>query len=121
MSTQFSFGRLCGAITAAIAEGVSRALASFREWRDERRRNKQRRDVIAKHTKKGVPPPEIKTSPLSPSLGLDDAMAELPATPARKKLEPEPGALPAPAYGSAKSFPPARPPKVNMPAPLSLS
>ena len=56
MSTQFSFGRFFGAIWEALRGGIARTVDSFREWREERRREKQRREVIAKHTKNGVPP-----------------------------------------------------------------
>ena len=58
MSTQFSFGRFFGAIFAAIGGGFARTLASFREWREDRRREKQRREVIAKHTRKGTVVPD---------------------------------------------------------------
>jgi S-DNA-T family DNA segregation ATPase FtsK/SpoIIIE len=57
MSTQFSFGRFFGAILRALKNTVVGAFDSFREWREERRREKQRRDVIAKHAKKGTPIP----------------------------------------------------------------
>ncbi len=52
MATQFSFGR---AFAAGIQGGIglsSRGLASWRAWREERRREAERREVIAKHTKK---------------------------------------------------------------------
>jgi len=55
MATQFSLGR---AFAAAIHGGIglsSRGLASFRAWREERRREAERREVIAKHTKKNGP------------------------------------------------------------------
>ncbi len=55
MSTQFSFGRFFAAIIAAVRSGTSRGLDSFHEWREERRREQQRREVIAKHTKKATP------------------------------------------------------------------
>ena len=57
MSTQFSFGRFFGAILRALKNTAVGAFDSFREWREERRREKQRREVIAKHTKKGTPLP----------------------------------------------------------------
>jgi len=121
IATQFSFGRLFAALTRVVTGLVTRAFVSFREWRDERRREQQRRDVIAKHTRKGVPPPEIR----SPIVGAaTSAGAEgneepplPPSKPAKKKAEPEPAPIPQPAYGSAKSFQPPKPPKVNMPAP----
>src|SRR5690349_22247775 len=53
MSTQFSFGRFFGAILESLIAHASRAVDSFHAWREERRREQQRREVIAKHTKKG--------------------------------------------------------------------
>jgi DNA segregation ATPase FtsK/SpoIIIE, S-DNA-T family len=110
MSTQFSFGRLFRAIVGAVTGAAGRAIVSFRERREERRREKQRRDVIAKHTKKGGAPPEIRS-------GLGDALAEALPKPARRRPESDAGPVPAPAFGSPKSFAPAKPPKVSMPTP----
>jgi S-DNA-T family DNA segregation ATPase FtsK/SpoIIIE len=110
MSTQFSFGRLFRAVIGAVTGGVARAFVSFREWREERRREKQRRDVIAKHTKKGVIPPEIRP-------GLADTLAEAPLKATRRRAEGDAAPVPAPPFGSPKSFAPAKPPKVSMPAP----
>ena len=62
MSTQFSFGRFFGAIVRVVKHTASRTFESFREWREERRREKQRRDVIAKHVKKGTPLPAFATA-----------------------------------------------------------
>jgi S-DNA-T family DNA segregation ATPase FtsK/SpoIIIE len=111
ISTQFSFGRLFVGIFAMITRGGTRALASFREWREERRREKQRRDVIAKHTKKGSPPPEIKgpaaAAPASPEA----------SKPLRKREPSEEVETPvrAPAFGGGR---PSAPPQVTMPTPL---
>src|SRR5262249_50020002 len=52
MSTQFSFGRMMTAVVAAIHETSERVFVALSEWRESRRREKQRREVIAKHTKK---------------------------------------------------------------------
>src|SRR5262249_9663588 len=64
MSTQFSFGRLFGAVLESLRAGAMRAVDSFHAWREDKRRDKQRREVIAKHTKKGAvplpPPPDVK-------------------------------------------------------------
>ena len=107
MSTQFSFGRFFGAIVAAIGGGSARALASFREWREDRRREKQRREVIAKHTKKGALAPE---APQKREAVKDEEEDE------------EDLPRPAPGFGTARAFAPPRSPKVNVPAPpLPLS
>jgi S-DNA-T family DNA segregation ATPase FtsK/SpoIIIE len=112
LSTQFSFGRFFGALFHAGKGGSLHAFETFGRWREERRREKQRREVIAKHTKKGGVPPEIKA----------------PATVAAARTEQPPKAPPkqderapasAPVFGSLRSGAAAtRPPKVSMPAPV---
>ncbi len=52
VSTQFSFGRAFAAIFSAAGDGGTKLFTGLREWNSERQREKQRRDVIAKHTKK---------------------------------------------------------------------
>jgi DNA segregation ATPase FtsK/SpoIIIE, S-DNA-T family len=52
LSTQFSFGRLFGAL-AQLARGRWTAwIAAWRAWREERRRNRQRQEVLKKHLSK---------------------------------------------------------------------
>jgi S-DNA-T family DNA segregation ATPase FtsK/SpoIIIE len=115
MSTQFSFGRFFGALFHASKEGGARARDALRQWREERRREKQRREVIAKHTKKGGTPPEIKP-PALPAVASGDQPAKAPA----RREENAPAA--APVFGSLRSAASARPPKVSMPVPpLPLS
>ena len=94
ISTQFSFGRFFAALTKGARDGATRGLDAFDAWREERRREQQRREVIAKHTKKGSPAPEIK------SPAVVDAPA--PAAPV--------------ASSSPKSFAPPKPPKVVAPS-----
>ncbi len=128
MSTQFSFGRLFAALSAGIKDRAGRATASFRDWREERRRDKQRREVIAKHTKKGVAP-DFKGAGAG-------ALAEAPSRAARTRetsgddgprdapsdASSAAGPRPSSAFGSGRSFAPAKPPKVNLPGPpLPLS
>jgi S-DNA-T family DNA segregation ATPase FtsK/SpoIIIE len=60
MSTQFSFGRFFGSILGSLKASSIRGIDSFHAWREERRREQARREVIAKHTKKGAPTPDIK-------------------------------------------------------------
>jgi S-DNA-T family DNA segregation ATPase FtsK/SpoIIIE len=52
LATQFSFGRSFAAGIHGTVSVTSQGLASFRAWREERRREAERREVIAKHTKK---------------------------------------------------------------------
>jgi DNA segregation ATPase FtsK/SpoIIIE, S-DNA-T family len=110
MSTQFSFGRFFGALIAATSSGSTRAMTAFSEWREERRRERQRREVIAKHTKKGaLAEPKIAAA-------AAPAEAAAVAPPLRKREAPE-VAEAAAGFGSQKSFAPSKPPKVTMPPP----
>src|SRR5207249_3550215 len=82
------------------------------DWRDERRREKARLDVIAKHTKK-VATPEGKAAVV--------AIAEAPfkrSKPApREDDEVERSPVTKAAAAGPRSFGPAKPPKLNLPAP----
>jgi S-DNA-T family DNA segregation ATPase FtsK/SpoIIIE len=117
LSTQFSFGRFFSALGRATVGGASRGMTAFREWREERRREKQRREVIAKHTKKGLPVPEAK-----PTIAT---MTDLPLRRPRPSAEDggeTSSAAPRAVAAVLKPFAPTKPPKVSMPAPpLPLS
>ncbi len=52
LSTQFSFGRLFAAIGHMLKDRLAALFGSYREWRDARRRDKQRQEVIKKHLDK---------------------------------------------------------------------
>jgi len=121
VTTQFSFGKLFGALSQAAAASLRNAFESLREWREERRREQQRREVIAKHTKKGTPadakapgaavaePPSKRAKPASYGGARDDDDASSPVAPQALAAGP-------------RSFAPAKPPKVSLPAlPLPLS
>jgi DNA segregation ATPase FtsK/SpoIIIE, S-DNA-T family len=56
MATQFSFGRMFSTATVGSRDLSARGLGALRGWIDARRRERERRDVIAKHTKGGVAP-----------------------------------------------------------------
>jgi len=121
LSTRFSLGRLFGVAIDAAADGASRALYWFRAWREERRREKQRREVIAKHTRKGGlptdnprPPVVVGAEPPRPSVAAPGVEPARPPMP--KKRDDDAAAA---AFASAKSFAPPKPPKVTMP-PLPL-
>jgi DNA segregation ATPase FtsK/SpoIIIE, S-DNA-T family len=135
MSTQFSFGRFFGAIGRSSKIGLVRGLESLREWREERRREQQRREVIAKHTKKAAGSDAPLPRPIAPPI-----VAEATAAKPRKRLtdtvarafrrsadggddasEPGVASGPAAAAGGARPFAPSKPPKLNLPTPLPLS
>jgi S-DNA-T family DNA segregation ATPase FtsK/SpoIIIE len=52
LATQFSFGRLFTAIFAGLAGLASQGTEAFGLWREERRKAKQRREVMVKYGKK---------------------------------------------------------------------
>ena len=55
LATQFSFGRLFSVIFAAAGSVGSQGAVAFRQWREERRKAKQRREVMVKYGKKDTP------------------------------------------------------------------
>ncbi len=57
LATQFSFGHLFGVMFAMFGHRLRRLGANLREWRAERERARQRREVLAKHGKKDAPEP----------------------------------------------------------------
>jgi DNA segregation ATPase FtsK/SpoIIIE, S-DNA-T family len=125
ISTQFSFGRFFAGLSAAAKDAGARVITAFQDWREERRREKQRREVIAKHTKKGAPIPETKAAQPAIAAGaalVDFAGDDAAAAKSTKRREEPAAPVPAPAFMSAKSFAPPKPPKVSMPAaPLPLA
>ena len=132
MSTQFSFGRFFAVITEGAHGGATRGLDAFHAWREERRREQQRREVIAKHTRKGFPAPEITApavteAPAAKMAKPASAPTDTPAGKARSALarafsrskdsDGTATAPPAPvASSSPKSFAPPKPPKVVAPS-----
>jgi len=52
LSTQFSFGRLFAAIGQMIRDRIAALIGAYRASREERRREKQRQEVIRKHLDK---------------------------------------------------------------------
>ena len=52
LSTQFSFGRLFAAIGEMLRDRWAAMMGALRAWREERRRNRQRQEVLKKHLDK---------------------------------------------------------------------
>jgi DNA segregation ATPase FtsK/SpoIIIE, S-DNA-T family len=59
LATQFSFGRLFSVVFGFVGTGLAQTRQSLRNRMEERRKAKQRLDVIAKHVKKGTASPEL--------------------------------------------------------------
>ncbi len=125
LSTQFSFGRLFSAIYHVIVRGLRSGMALVRQWIDERRKAQQRRDVIAKHVKKGTAPEVVKAA-------VERARTETPrARPAKPVVaedddDDEEAALGRPAVRSTPPVVQKRPrvplaPPLPLPAPEPVS
>jgi S-DNA-T family DNA segregation ATPase FtsK/SpoIIIE len=67
LATQFSFGRLFAALFAAAGSVGLQGVVALRQWREERRKARQRHEVMVKYGKKEPPvvtTPERKTAKL---------------------------------------------------------
>ena len=49
LSTQFSFGRVFAVVSRWLGRWSTRAVGVLRDWRDRRRRERQRQEVLRKH------------------------------------------------------------------------
>ena len=132
LSTQFSFGRFFAVITESAHGGATRGLDTYHAWREERRREQQRREVIAKHTRKSSLAQEITAlavteAPAAKMAQAASASTDTPAGKARSALarafsrsKDSDGTATAPsvpvASSSPKSFAPPKPPKVVAPS-----
>jgi S-DNA-T family DNA segregation ATPase FtsK/SpoIIIE len=117
LSTQFSFGRLFATASRGSRDLSTRGLGLVRGWLDDRRREKQRREVIAKHTKKAAAEsaPAVKVQPPAPAVEKETAAA---ARPVRAKAVAEEPQAPA----AARTTPPvvkrkAEPPSLPLAEP----
>jgi DNA segregation ATPase FtsK/SpoIIIE, S-DNA-T family len=91
LSTQFSFGRLFAAIGLMIRDRFAALVAAYRASREERRREKQRQEIIRKHLEKAPkdaaaakPRIAVRTSELQ-----ERPAAEGTTRPAAKSAAPE--------------------------------
>jgi DNA segregation ATPase FtsK/SpoIIIE, S-DNA-T family len=71
LSTQFSFGRLFGALGHLLRDRVAAAFAAYRRRREERRRERQRQEVLKKHLDKGREPKDVKLAPKTQPIAAD--------------------------------------------------
>ncbi len=116
LATQLSFGRMSAFAFEGALAGGRHLIARVREWRENRRRDKQRQEVIAKHARKsGVKPealeaerPVLKTRPREPARPVAAPEPARVATPPRERERARvvtPAAPPADAEASASRAP----------------
>jgi len=63
LSTQFSFGRLFAVLGQILRDRWLAAFAAYRGWREARRRDRQRQEVLRKHLEKGKDLKEVAVAP----------------------------------------------------------
>lgn len=116
VSTQFSIGRVATSVGGTVGDVTSRGWEALHRWQEDRRREQQRREVIAKHTKKGTDPAVIAAATAAPLVERPSRKRET-AAPAAEDGAPSPAHAPtgAPAAGP-RSFAPPKP-KVSLPPP----
>ncbi len=95
LTTQVSLGRMFSSATAFIRMRLSGTFAAVRAWREERRKNRQRREILEKHAKKQAAVP--------PADGARPAEAVPPKPRPREAPVPEPVRVPDKAQAAAKS------------------
>jgi S-DNA-T family DNA segregation ATPase FtsK/SpoIIIE len=115
LATQVSLGRLSALGLERAARGVDAVRGRARAWLDERRRLRQRREVLAKHGKTDAPAAEstaraVVQTPATPVRPLPAAAGARPAG--------APGPLPAPVTAAAPR-PAAPPPVVKRATPVA--
>src|ERR1041384_3553515 len=95
LSTQFSFGRMFASASQGSRDLSARGVGFLRAWSDDRRKQRARREVIAKHTKKAA---DAAVATVAKDSKAKEAQAE-PADPplvAKKRVAPIAPPLPLP-------------------------
>ena len=79
LATQFSFGRATTVAASAVREQSTGVFARLRTWREERRREKERQQIVAKHVQKAgrEKAPEIATKAAGAAASLKAARQSL--------------------------------------------
>jgi len=116
LATQFSFGALFALLFRGLGAGLRHVGESLRTWRDERRKARQRREVLIKHGKKDAPEPPRPAKPPKPE--------PPPAKPVSRREEPDqeeddPDDV-VPAGGGRRNTPPVVKKPKPIPQPLPL-
>jgi DNA segregation ATPase FtsK/SpoIIIE, S-DNA-T family len=107
LSTQFSFGRLFSTVVEGASGRWRSAVSGLRERREARRREKQRQEIVRKHTARN--PEEVKAAQAK--------VAERPPAPPRPAAA-ETRAAAAPPPEPVAAVPPRVTPPISRPAPI---
>jgi DNA segregation ATPase FtsK/SpoIIIE, S-DNA-T family len=112
LSTQFSFGRMFASVLVMLQDASGNGLGVIRRWIDTRRKERARRDLVARQAKKGA------TIAPKPPVAADDEPAPRTIRPSRAEIADEPAATrPAPPV-VARKRPEAPPLPLAEPEPL---
>ena len=113
LSTQFSFGRMFASASQGSRDLSARSVGFLRAWLEDRRRQKQRREVIAKHTRKAGAAAATATVKDAAKINEDAEEPSVPPVVAKKRAAispslplPEPDAARAPRRQGAFVLPP---------------
>jgi len=98
LSTQFSFGRAFSAIAGAMRERIAMVIGSWRERQDEKRREKQRQEILRRQAEKAAQTQAARTPTRAAERkgrGVapedeDDFDADVPRMPSRPAPKPTP-------------------------------
>ncbi|MBM3806604.1 MAG: DNA translocase FtsK [Acidimicrobiia bacterium] len=85
LATQFSLGRLFSAVFAGISNAAAQGGEALAQWRAERRKAKQRRDVMEKYGRKDAP---VVAKPESKPARIDRPAAKPEPAVARERTTP---------------------------------
>ena len=117
LSTQFSFGRMSASALVTLQDVSARGLGQVREQLDARRKERARRELLAKQGKKAAP---VVTKPATPMTRVEDEPPSRPVRQARPDgaeaaVRPEPRVVP-PKKPEAASLPLPDPEPMKAPA-----
>jgi S-DNA-T family DNA segregation ATPase FtsK/SpoIIIE len=123
LTTQFSFGRVFAAITGWLRDRVSARVAAFWTWREERRRDRQRREIVSKHAKRAAaqadPAKAPKPQPAQPAADLDLDLRRPSGPPSRPADARAAAADKAPAGAASGWMSPRKDPAIKVSAPAT--
>lgn len=106
LATQFSFGRLFKAIFAACRRSLEETLAAITEWRDRRRKERQRKEIIEKVAKRAAAEAQPQPAPRAAAAVAKQRQAAEPAERAIRevpRITPPPEIRPQPPAKAAEA------------------